>query len=522
MADLQYVLFLGMFTVFFVAYELIQNKEHVAKFLVRLGIMTVFSAGFMFLLLAPMIFGFFTGKYEYAVSSPSDSVALSADVLAFFTPSSHNLFFGSYTADVISNFSSSPLFPIEGITYVGYTVLALAMYAAIKLRKTVRFWLFSSLAFIILSLGPMLHVMGSNSFTVFHVNIPLPELVLYYAFPIFRAPARIIVMATLCLAIISAVTLKQANVWIGRLKNGRLVGLLFLAVLSTALIVECNMVPYPVVEDTSVPQFYYKLALMNSSFSVLDLPQTYKANNLYMYYSTVSEKPLVGGSISRSSPENLLLLQAIPIIRQTTNVLSREDLTKPTDMIQQDINLTNTNSFLIFNVKYIVLHKSLMDNTTFKTMATYLNSLLGAPVYIDERIVAYETKTTMLNGVFTFVTDGWWNLEERNGVPIRWMGSNGTIQVNSPSTQPCTINFTVGTDYKAATLRVFLNGEWMGDIQISPTTPETILTRGIFRKGINELSFSSNQTFVPAEVNPTSSDTRKLSVYIQNVEITPD
>ena len=521
-ADLQYVLFLGLFTVFFVMYEFVSNKKQFGRFLVRLGILTGFSAGLMVFLLAPMISGFFTGKYDYAVSSPSDSVTLSADLLAFFTPNSHNLFFGSYTAGVISNFSSSPLFPIEGVTYIGYTVSALIAYATIKLRKTVKFWLFSSLGFTILSLGPMLHVMGFSSFTIFHVNIPLPELVLYYAFPIFRVPARIIVMATLCLAVVSAITLKHANGRIGRLKNVRFVCLLLLAIISTALIAESNMLPYPVVDDTSVPQFYYELAKMNSTFSVLDLPQTYQANNLYMYYGTVSEKPLVGGSISRMSPQNFQLLQAIPVIRQMTNVLSREALTKPTDIIQQNINLTNINAFQFFNVKYVILHKDLMDNVTFKTTDAYLNSLLGTSVYVDERIAAYETNAKMLNSVFTFLTDGWWDLEERNGTPIRWMGSNGTIQVNSPSTQYCTANFTIGTDNVETTLKVFLNGKWLGDIQTSARTTETILTRGIFRKGINELSFSSNQSYVPSEVNATSSDTRRLSVYMQNVEILPD
>jgi hypothetical protein len=35
------------------------------------------------------------------------------------------------------------------------------------------------------------------------------------------------------------------------------------------------------------------------------------------------------------------------------------------------------------------------------------------------------------------------------------------------------------------------------------------------------LSFSANQTFISAEVNATSSDTRQLSVYVQNLEILP-
>ena len=79
----------------------------------------------------------------------------------------------------------------------------------------------------------------------------------------------------------------------------KVVGLLFLVFLSGAFLAEVNMLPFPVVENTSVPAFYSDLAKMNGTFSVLDLPQNYWANNRYMYYGTVSGKPLVGGSISR-------------------------------------------------------------------------------------------------------------------------------------------------------------------------------------------------------------------------------
>jgi len=522
MADLQYVLFLGIFTAFFVAHEFIFNKAQLTSFLERLGIMTASFAVVFALLFAPMISGFLTGKYDYTASSPSDSVAFSADFLGFFIPDKSNLLFGSYTAGVISNFSTSPSFPIEGVTYVGYTVLALSMFAAIKQRKTVKFWLFGSLAFIILSLGPMLHINGASSFTIFHVNIALPELVLYYIFPIFRAPARFIVMSTLCLAVVSAVSIKYANTWIGKLKKGKLIGLIFLISLSIASLVETNMVLYPVVEDTSVPQFYHELANMKGTFSVLDLPQTYRANNVYMYYGTASGKPLTGGATSRRTPESFQLQQAIPIIRQTNNVLSGENLTKPTDIFLLDVNLTNLNAFQFFNIKYVILHKDLMDNATFKTLTPYLSSLIGPPVYSDYRIVAFETKADTLQGVFAFFTDGWWNTEELNGVPMRWMDNNGTIRVVSSMDQYCTVNFTVGTDNTDKTLKVFLNGEWMGDVPTSTGAPETISMDVLFNKGINELFFYSDKSFVPADVNATSSDTRRLSVYMQNVKILPD
>ena len=396
------------------------------------------------------------------------------------------------------------------------------MFAAIKLRKTAKFWLLSSLMFIILSLGPMLHVNGASSFTTFHVNIPLPELLLYYAFPIFRAPARFIVMATLCLAVVSAISVRYANGWIGKLKKGKLIGLLLLISLSTALLVETNMLPYPIVEDTSVPQFYHEIAKMNSTFSILDLPQTYRANNLYMYYAAISGKPLTGGTTSRRTPESFQLQEAIPVIRQTNNVLSGENLTEPTDIFLLNVNLTNLNAFQFFNIKYVILHKDLMDDTTFKTITPYLSSLLGPPVYSDYRIVSFETKGDTLQGIFAFFTSGWWNMEQLNGVPTRWMDNTGTIQVVSPTSQYCTVNFTVGTDNADKTLKVFVNGEWMGDVKTSIEAPETVSMDVLFRKGNNELSFSSDKSFVPADVNAKSSDTRRLSVYIQNVQISPD
>ena len=521
-ADLQYVLFLGIFTAIFLVYELMNNKKQITGFLVRLGIMILLFLGVTFFLLAPMISSFLSGKYDYAVSSPSDSVAMSADLLSFFTPDSRNLLFGSYTAGVISSFSSSSLFPIEGIAYIGYTVFSLMIFAAIKLRKTAKFWLLSSLFFLLLSLGPILHIMGESIFTVFHVNIPLPELILYYAFPIFRVPARFIVMATLCLSVVSAISLKDFNSRLSKIKNGKTVILILLALLSTAFIAESNMLPYPVVEDTSISSFYYELAKTNGTFAVLDLPQTWRANNLYMYYATASGKPIVAGSISRRSSENVQLLQAIPLIRQTNNVLCHEALMKPTDIIKQDINLTNINALNFFNIQYVVLHKNLIDNATFDETSNYLTALLGEPVYVDENIVAFQSKSSMLNGVFTFIADGWWDLEEQNGTATRWMQNKGTIQISSPSTQYCVINFTVGTEYGEMSVRVFLNDQWMGDVQISPLESETVSTRGILRKGINELSFSSNQTFIPAEINSSSSDTRQLSVYLQDVEIALD
>jgi hypothetical protein len=518
MADLQYIVFLGLFTLFYVGKELIVNREKITKFLMRLGIMVIISSAILLLFLAPLIYGWFTGKYAYATNPASDSVALSADLLSFFTPSPLNPFFGKYSAGIVSNFSTS-MFPIEGIVYIGYTVLALAIYAAIKLRKRARFWLLGSLVFMILSLGPTLHILGSSEFTSLHVSVPLPELILVYVVPIFRVPSRIILMATLCLAVVSAIGLKHVNKLIATHKKGKLVSVIFVIFLSATLVAECNMVPFPVVEDTSVPSFYYQLAKMDGTFSVLDLPQNYVANNRYMYYSTVSGKPLFEGSISRLSPANIQQVAAVPIISQTDSVVNGKGLMTPTDIILQDLNLTNLNAFQIFNVKYVILHKYLMSNAASELIAAYLSSIVGSPVYSDEKTVVFEIPQATLHGPFAYLTDGWWNTEERNGFPTRWMGNNGTVEVLSPSALNCNLSFYVGTDNADKTLKVFLNNEPIGEFQVSTTAVSHISLNVSLKNGANELSLYSEQSFIPANVGGSPSDTRRLSVYVQNVEI---
>jgi len=327
-------------------------------------------------------------------------------------------------------------------------------------------------------------------------------------------------MAMLCLAVLSAITIKHLNGWFAKLNRGKAASFLFVAFLSVAFFAEVNMLPFPVVEDTSVSAFYTDLAEMNGTFSVLDLPQNYHTNNRYMYYGTVSEKPLVGGSISRIAPTNVIFMQVFPVIGQMGYLESGEDASNWTDIFLQNVDITNLNSFYFFNVKYVILHRDLMSFGAFEHMKDYLNSLLGPPVFSDEQIVAFSTNATQLRGTFTFLSNGWTNMGERNGLATRWMDGNGIINVVCPSAQYCNVSFIAGTEIANKNLKVFLNGEEVGDFQISVGAFSPITVNGLhFRKGINELLFYSEQSFIPADVFADSSDTRRLSIAFQNVSI---
>ena len=329
-------------------------------------------------------------------------------------------------------------------------------------------------------------------------------------------------MAMLCLAVLSAISFRHANAWFVKFKRGKTVGLLFLVILSVALLAEVNMLPYPVVENTSVPTFYTALARMNGTFAVLDLPQNYEDSARWMYYGTVSEKPLVDGSISRVSPRNLEFLQVFPLISQMNNAEQGKDVANWTDIFLQDVNITNLNSFFLFNVKFVILHKGMINDLAFEHMDDYLCGLLGKPVFSDDQTVAFNTNASELRGTFALLSNGWEGLEQWSGIATRWMDGNATLEVVSPSSQYYNISFLAATQVADKRLQVFLNGEEVGDSQVSVDGFAPVSLNGLhFRKGINDLLFYSGQFFVPANIFSNNSDTRTLSIAFQNVTISP-
>ena len=91
----------------------------------------------------------------------------------------------------------------------------------------------------------------------------------------------------------------------------------------------------------------------------------------------------------------------------------------------------------------------------------------------------------------------------------------------SPTSQYYTLNFTVGTEIANKTLTIFSNGKLIGYLPVYTTEPYTYLMSVFLKEGVNELSFSCDQSFIPANI-ADSLDTRRLSVFLQNVEILPE
>jgi hypothetical protein len=517
-ADFQYAIFLGVFTLLVLFYDVLFNRQIVKKYILRFSGMVCIYFGFLVIILGPFFLGLLAGEYTSVWSSITDEAAVySADLVAFFIPSNFNSLFGNSVASIVSNLSNPW---IEGIVYIGWTVLILTIYASFKVWKKARFWILGAISFMILSSGPILHIYGNSTFTDSNLTIPLPEWVITSILSLPRAPSRFVVMTMLCLSVVSAISFANIDSWVRKLKHGKILGVLLLFCISGAMLAEVNMIPFPVVENSSIPTFYSNMTKMNDTFSVLDLPHGYDESARWMYFGTASEKPLVVGSISRVSQINSDFLQVFPAINQMNYALQGKEIASWEDILSQNQNQTNLNAFHFFNIKYVILHRSMCTANAYENMNNYLLELLGQPVYSDEHIRVYETRVSKINNTFAYLSKGWAAFEEVN--KIRWMRINGTVNIVSQSSQFYDLSLEAATQVSNKQLQIFLNGERIIQCQIFVNEFSAITLEGLYLKeGLNELLFYSDDYFIPAKVNENSSDFQQLSIAFRNIRIEP-
>src|SRR5919109_249785 len=149
-----YALFLIFFSIAYIVYSIIFNGSDTIKslFCTRMLPMGCFAVTFSL----PLIWITLTHRVEdFYLYAPMSHVLLhhvilhSADLVAFFLPSSHHSILGNLVKPVYySHFTGNAT---EQTVYMGYTVLVLSAIAIAKVSKDqTRFWLVSAVVFFVL------------------------------------------------------------------------------------------------------------------------------------------------------------------------------------------------------------------------------------------------------------------------------------------------------------------------------------------------------------------------------------
>lgn len=314
-SEYYYLIYLAMFTGGYLCYAARKKKDRIwnRRFLLNLLCMV----GFLVIGFSPVLLALRPGnETDFIYAGWSGSGKYGADLLAFFTPPPGSFLYGNWSRSLFARFTGANA--TEATVFAGYVACLLAAYAVFRIRSEpdVRMWLWMTLIFTTLSLGPLLHVGGDFVFSLGPVRfaIPLPYVLLHHI-PLLkgaRVPARFDVMVQLGLAVLCAYSLRELLRRLPRIWPVATVIFLLISL-------EYLRLPYTTV-PVKIPEIYRKIATEKHDGALLEIPLgwgtgwgvTGRLLELQQLYQIVHGKPLISGFASRITGDRLEMMRGLP------------------------------------------------------------------------------------------------------------------------------------------------------------------------------------------------------------------
>lgn len=451
LSEWHYLLFLSIFSLLILLYYLKVDRRLILS---KQFLTNTFIISLVFL---SITFPFLLALIQGAVSNPQatrpldPSIIASADLFAFLTPAKFHPIFGKYVSWAYELFTRDIQ---ENTVFLGYTTIALSIYALLKIdRKKTKFWILSAVIFLILALGPVLHVFGKFLFTSpiplgdfaksiglrttqlgydllnKFIGIPLPYLLLHLFVPYFsllREPARFTILAMLSFSVLAGYGMMEL------FKIKRYNNLLFFLILFLILF-EFLAVPLEL-REYYAPKFYYQLTKDKDDYAILEVPIDYSGYGGevtepnkkpdYMLLQIIHNKRLISGAFTRKPPNTTYFIDTTPLLlelrdpypitkaahdRMMKKVLNanpeaaeiigkylnaEEDIYSYSEqnVSQAQPSKADIKKLQENNIRYILIHKNYIDKDTFIKMNNLLIKLLpnSTPVYEDKELLVYK------------------------------------------------------------------------------------------------------------------------------------
>lgn len=307
--------------------------------------------------------------------------------------------------------------PVERTAALGYVLVALALVGtfAPPTRRKALFWWVLALVGLVLSLGPVLHVGGTDT------GIRLPGSLLW-SLPnatFLRVPGRFVTIVTLGVAVCAALGL---TVLIDRVRTMRWKQAIT-GVACLAIVVEFLPAPYPIAPWNIDPWFTSSDAARKEG-SLLMVP-FYAGNTRPLQWQVASGLPLVGGYLSRRpvypltdgvppfTDVGLNRDVFVPMFERATDTLCRP---LPAESTYLDI-------LRLAGVRYVALDTTYVQEHDPR-ISTIRRIFPAGPVYSNGPLSIYDTggveAQTSLFGLVED-TEDWLPVEEER---FRWTAYN--------------------------------------------------------------------------------------------------
>ena len=381
--------------------SIVQPAASRSRLLVRTLVIIVAIWLLWAVLLSPVLLPMLreAGQSRFMVPDPAQSRTLSADLLAFVTPQEFHPLWGEWAQEQGKRFTASLS---EHQVFAGFAVLALASLGVWRgrkpgrLRAWVGLWLLALLTFVILALGPVLHIGGQTALLPGGGELPLPYAWLVRVVPfmdISRSVSRFDAMVMLALGVLAALGLDGL---IRRLPGWRGSVVAFAAI---ALIVfEFWPAPYPM-SQPDTPDWYQTLAGDARPGAVLNLPLNWDRPG-YLLYQTEHGKPLTVAYISRDDPRTLT--DRAPVLQHFRHL--------GPDIIAFELAAQGQQVLADLGVRWVVLDRYKMPGGRERAYTeAAAQAIFGSqpPIHQDERLTVYEVLPSGATEPYLILGAGW-------------------------------------------------------------------------------------------------------------------
>jgi hypothetical protein len=403
------------------------------------------------------------------------NITLSADLLAFITPSEMHPLWGEWARGIADNFSSTTS---ERLIFAGFVPLALALYIVIRAWTglIVRFWLLITAIFFVISLGPFLHI-GGEILAFGGWQIPMPYLLLYYTVPFIdltRSLSRYDLMVMLGLGVLVSLALgqlmnrqpqaaapgkAQLPGYTERIRRSSHVLPLVVALL---ICFEFLPVPYPI-SKIDTPQFYLDTGADTDDYTIAELPMNWDRPTPLLH-QTSHGKPLLTAYTSRDNP--LELAGRTPVFQQWQNL--------GPDIIDQPLAQIAPTILSDFDLRYVVLDFWQMPpgperSDTEHWVSTALPD--AAPVYDDGRLIVYRAPSPGKIYPYLSLGEGWSDRQEQgNGVITRRFSASQTrtpeLLVHHPGRDRLSLEITAAAEEAGQALTILAEDKPIGTLRL--------------------------------------------------------